>query len=627
MKKTVALTLSAIMLGTLSANALTPEISGGTLDRKFTNDRTLYYIKPSGDKIPEIIAEDGTVVKKATDAGDNNLTVIKDNESGKEYRFVIESVSKPLIEALSVSAEGELTITANLKGTVSLTLFKPTAAKARTHYKHSDVDFSDSSDMQKKIFDTATLNTSDGKLTYTFPKKAESGMYGVAVGTTDGGYVEKEIYYTNADDIESLIKNLNENITSQTDLDKELSENGGVLGIDSETYKNFTDKSIFYDMLVGKDFSADDTTDVVTAAKTALVLTELNHSKGEERLEIFVNNADLLGISLIGKYAELKDKTMPASFLTFKSVKTVSVAKTEFTEAEALSYIKEADKSNIKARFEGSLSSVRIPTDTANKYNSLSSNFKNQALSKLVDNNDKIVSADTLSEQLLKAIGSIGSSSTSTSTKSNKVSASTVPAVSVSGATEPDSEKPLETVKVEFEDLDSVPWAKEAILLLRDRNAISGKSETQFAPNDYITREEFLKILVYALDLEDKATELKFTDVAEGDWFCDAVSKAVKANITTGVSEDLFGTGQNITRQDMAVMIVRAANAAKITISGKNITAFSDYDEIADYAKESVDSLISAGMISGMGDGTFAPNAFATRAQASKMIYNLIAND
>lgn len=626
MKKTVALTLSAIMLGTLSANALTPEISGGTLDRKFTNDRTLYYVKPSGDEIPEITAEDGTVVKKATDSGDNNLTVIKDNESGKEYRFVIESVSKPQIETLSVSAEGELTITANLKGTVSLTLFKPTAAKAKTHYTHSNVDFSDSSDMQKKIFDTATLYTSNGTITYTFPKKAESGMYGIAVGT-QGGYIEKEIYYTNADDIKSLIENLNKNISSQADLDNELLANGGVLGIDSEAYAGFTDKSIFYDMLVGKSFSADDTTDVVTAAKTALVLTELNHSKGQERLEIFINNANLFGIDLTGKYAELNNKTLPASFLNFKSVKTVSAAKTEFLEAEALSYIKEADKSNIKARFEGSLSSVRIPTDTASKYNSLSSNLKNQALSKLVDNNDKIVSADALSEQLLKAIGGIGSNSPSTSSKPSKVSSANVPAVSVSGATEPDSEKPQETVKVEFEDLDSVPWAKEAILLLKDRNAISGKSETEFAPNDYITREEFLKILVYALDLEDKASELKFTDVSESDWYYDAVSKAVKANITTGVSEDLFGTGQNITRQDMAVMIVRAANAAKITISGKSITAFSDYDEIADYAKEAVDSLISAGMISGMGDGTFAPNAFATRAQASKMIYNLIAND
>lgn len=626
MKKTVALTLSAIMLGTLSANALTPEISGGTLDRKFTDDRTLYYVKPSGDKTPEITAEDGTVVKKATDTKDNNLTVIKDNESGKEYRFVIESVSKPQIETLSVSAEGELTINANLKGTVSLTLFKPTAAKAKTHYKHSDVDFSDSSDMQKKIFDTATLYTSNGTIEYTFPKKAESGMYGIAVGT-QGGYIEKEIYYTNADDIKSLIENLNENITSQTKLDEELLANGGVLGIDSEAYASFTDKSIFYDMLVGKSFSEDDTTDVVTAAKTALVLTELNHSTGEERLEIFVNNADLFGIDLTGKYAELNNKTLPASFLNFKSVKTVSAAKTEFSEAEALAYIKEADKSNIKARFEGSLSSVRIPTDTANKYNSLSKDSKNKALSNLVDNNDKIVSADALSQQLLKAIASIGSNTPSTSSKPSKDSKSTVPAVSVSGATEPDSEKPQETVTVEFEDLDSVPWAKEAILLLRDRNAISGKSETQFAPNDYITREEFIKILVYALDLEEKATELKFTDVSESDWFYDAVCKAVKANITTGISEDLFGTGQNITRQDMAVMIVRAANAAKITISGKNITAFSDYDEIADYAKEAVDSLISAGMISGMGDGTFAPNAFATRAQASKMIYNLIAND
>ena len=94
--------------------------------------------------------------------------------------------------------------------------------------------------------------------------------------------------------------------------------------------------------------------------------------------------------------------------------------------------------------------------------------------------------------------------------------------------------------------------------------------------------------------------------------------------IVTGISENLFGIGENILRQDMAVMIYRALkdnNPASVT---EEESAFADFDNISDYAKEAVSFLESAGLISGAEDGKFNPDSFLSRAEAAVVINRLI---
>ena len=74
-------------------------VKGGTSDRVFDADRTLYYIEPdNADEIPQIDYPGGTTVKQATatDGGINSVTVIKDNTTNKEYRFVMKDTSNNL---------------------------------------------------------------------------------------------------------------------------------------------------------------------------------------------------------------------------------------------------------------------------------------------------------------------------------------------------------------------------------------------------------------------------------------------------------------------------------------------------------------------------------------------------
>ena len=137
-----------------------------------------------------------------------------------------------------------------------------------------------------------------------------------------------------------------------------------------------------------------------------------------------------------------------------------------------------------------------------------------------------------------------------------------------------------------------------------------------------MTREEFVKVLVLATGVYDSGAQCSFDDVAEDGWYYPYIASAVKAGLVNGVSKDRFGVGSVITRQDMAVMICRGANMMGISFANSDASvAFTDADSISDYAMASVTALCNAGIIDGMGDGSFAPTGSLTRAQAAKVTY------
>lgn len=175
--------------------------------------------------------------------------------------------------------------------------------------------------------------------------------------------------------------------------------------------------------------------------------------------------------------------------------------------------------------------------------------------------------------------------------------------------------------KAKFADLEKASWAKEAITALADKGIISGRSETSFAPNDFVTREEFLSILMRAFAMTDENARCDMEDVKADAWYYSAVASAYTKGITKGISENEFGIGQNVTREDLCVL---AYNAAKEFIEGSSgRLGFSDFEQIAEYAQKAVSAMAEAGIISGMDNGEFAPKSFATRAQTAVIIYKL----
>lgn len=170
-----------------------------------------------------------------------------------------------------------------------------------------------------------------------------------------------------------------------------------------------------------------------------------------------------------------------------------------------------------------------------------------------------------------------------------------------------------------FTDLLGVKWAEDAISYLKERGIIAGKTSTEFMPADDITREEFVKMIVLALEIYDENAQVDFDDVASSDWFSSYVASAVKNHIVSGY-DNKFAVGQRITREDMAVMVYRGLK----DLNQVSESLFADDGDISEYARDAVYALVNSGVVKGMGDNHFAPKATATRAQASVIIYNLM---
>lgn len=218
--------------------------------------------------------------------------------------------------------------------------------------------------------------------------------------------------------------------------------------------------------------------------------------------------------------------------------------------------------------------------------------------------------------------GSSGGGGSSSGGKSQSIAVS-----APTTAQTPQTPQMPQTPQTIFNDLDGVSWAEKAILALADMGIVNGKADGMFAPWDNVTREEFTKMIVSALNIKSEASDCSFTDVKSGEWYERYIGIACGAGIVKGYSNTLFGVGENITREDMAVMICRGAKTAGISVAMNDniLTEFADNDDISGYAKDSVYVLRNAGIINGKDGNMFAPKDFATRAEAAKMVYGLIA--
>ncbi len=186
------------------------------------------------------------------------------------------------------------------------------------------------------------------------------------------------------------------------------------------------------------------------------------------------------------------------------------------------------------------------------------------------------------------------------------------PVPSASPTASPDPE-------VVFGDIDSVEWAKDSILELLEAGIVA--KDTQFRPNDPITREEFTKLLVNAFGGIETDATCSYADVATGAWYYPYIATATSRGIVNGLDETQFGIGVAITREQMATMAYRAMQASGVAVTpGDGVGGFSDGEQISDYAKEAVSAMQAMSILSGMPDGTFAPQGTATRAESAKIV-------
>ncbi|MDR0424820.1 MAG: S-layer homology domain-containing protein [Clostridiales Family XIII bacterium] len=181
---------------------------------------------------------------------------------------------------------------------------------------------------------------------------------------------------------------------------------------------------------------------------------------------------------------------------------------------------------------------------------------------------------------------------------------------------------------VTFDDLlDSLGnnhWARPYIEGLAGRGLVNGVADRQFAPDEVLTRAQFLAMLAKTLDGIDinAAPQAGFTDVAMQDWYYAYVNWGFATGVVRGVDEGHFEPGAEITREQMAVMLDNFAALERVPMPElTSPPAFSDAELISQWSAGAVGKVVKAGLMNGLPEGGFEPQGVATRAQAAKLAF------
>ncbi|MBQ2888280.1 MAG: S-layer homology domain-containing protein, partial [Firmicutes bacterium] len=166
-------------------------------------------------------------------------------------------------------------------------------------------------------------------------------------------------------------------------------------------------------------------------------------------------------------------------------------------------------------------------------------------------------------------------------------------------------------------------WAADAIQYVADKGLMTGVTENTFAPG-LATSRAMITTILYRLAgspaVEGKAA---FTDVAYGQWYSDAIRWAEMNKIVGGYADGSFGPNDNITREQLAVMLWRYAGNP---IAAENTLAFNDANGVSDYAKEAMQWANAEGLITGKTGNVIDAKGKATRAEVATILMRYLEN-
>lgn len=176
-----------------------------------------------------------------------------------------------------------------------------------------------------------------------------------------------------------------------------------------------------------------------------------------------------------------------------------------------------------------------------------------------------------------------------------------------------------------FEDVSKDDWYYEAVKFLKGKSVVSGNENNFFEPGKNITRAEFVKMIFIAAALKESEQNTEFKDVGKNDWYYTYINGAVKNGIISGYGNGYIGANDNIKRQDMAMILYRVLSTYPVTNHNvSNTPDFRDTHLISDYALEAVDFLVGKNIFRGNEKNEFLPNDFASKAEAAKVIFELM---
>ena len=168
-------------------------------------------------------------------------------------------------------------------------------------------------------------------------------------------------------------------------------------------------------------------------------------------------------------------------------------------------------------------------------------------------------------------------------------------------------------------------WAKEGICFVIENGLMVGTTSTTFAPKDTLTRAMLVTVLYRMAGSPAVDAPSGFTDVADGQWYSDAIAWAAANGIVNGVGGNKFAPSEPVTREQLAAIFFRYAKAE--APEADVLSGYPDAEAISTYARDAMAWAVSTGLVTGSkeADGTYlAPQGLAAREQAAVILMRYV---
>ncbi len=188
--------------------------------------------------------------------------------------------------------------------------------------------------------------------------------------------------------------------------------------------------------------------------------------------------------------------------------------------------------------------------------------------------------------------------------------------------------RPVGESGLPFTDVTEGDWFYGCVEYVYENGLMDGVSDTTFEPNGEVTRAQLVTIL-WRLDGEPVVNYLlSFTDVESGEWYTEAVRWAASEGIVEGVSDTEFAPNAPVTREQFAAILYRYAQykGMDVVTLEENLNGFSDNSSISSYAVQAMNWSVGQGILTGVTDATLEPQGTATRAQCAAMLMRFVEN-
>lgn len=464
-----------------------------------------------------------------------------------------------------------------------------------------------------------------GQMVITFPLSGNAEYGDYIVNINDGCNLNGHRILFNYSNDESLLKKfndiLNDSEKTVNDYESFMKNNGSAFGVDINN-PSYTSNAQAVWQIIKNNAPYMTKIDVFRTYNGCLSLTELNAAgtvsdkqKAFEKNLIYINDKDVNNRYKLIETDSLKEFYENILNKKYEYKNQADSFKTDLLVA----IVNQAGRDTIKTVIETYCNEIGIDISPQSKF----ANIKNQQDVYIALANKKdFKTVDDIKDYFNTLVSGNGGTISDGSTNGSSNGGSGGKSIPVK--IQPNTEDNATGTNSYFNDLGTVEWAVSAINNLYEKGIILGVGDKMFEPDSFVTREEFLKMTVNAFNIK-KGSDIdainKFEDVNKDEWYFPYIDIAVSEGIVNGVANARFGIGEKITRQDMCVMVYRCIKEKGMSIkTSDNAENFVDFDKCLDYSKEAVKALSANNIINGVGENTFAPDGFATRAMAAVII-------